>query len=84
MLQTWMAMSRMGMWMGRRWWSWPVEAGKVPAWSGDCAASRSMQQLELPGSSLENIQHGRYLENNMKHLKRPIPLLSCILTSVEI
>lgn len=58
MLQTWMAGGRMGMRMGRRWWSWPVEAGEVPAWSGDSAASRSVQQLELTGASLENIQHG--------------------------
>lgn len=60
-----------------------MESGEVPSWSCDGAAGCSVQQLELTSASLENIQHGRYLENNMKHLKRPSPLLSSILTSVE-
>lgn len=60
-----------------------METGKVPAGSSDGPAGSSVQQLKLTGTSLENIQHGRYLENNMKHLKRPNPLLSSILTSVE-
>lgn len=48
-----------------------MESGEVPSWSCDGAAGCSVQQLELTSASLENIQHGRYLENNMKHLSRP-------------
>lgn len=53
-----------------------MESGEVAARSCDGAAGRSVQQLELTGASLENIQHGfgrnvdRCRWRDLGHLRR--------------
>lgn len=53
-----------------------MESCEVPTWSSDGAAGCPVQQLELTGASLENIQHGfgrnvnRCRRRDLGHLRR--------------